>query len=127
MNHTEMVAEFHKTYSAYISDRPQLPSPEVRELRYKLLKEEWEEYVEAESNHDLVEIADALGDMLYIIHGTAVSYGIPINEIFEEIHRSNMSKLGEDGKPIRREDGKVMKGPNYFKPDIAGIINSVER
>ena len=124
MTHTEMVAEFHRIYSVYISDKPQLPVKETRDLRISLLKEEFNEYLLGEYNDDIVEIADALGDMLYIIHGTAVSYGIPLDEVFSEIHRSNKSKLGEDGKPIYREDGKVLKGPNFFKPDVAGIIKS---
>lgn len=119
-----MVAEFHRIYSVYISDKPQLPVKETRDLRISLLKEEFNEYLLGEYNDDIVEIADALGDMLYIIHGTAVSYGIPLDEVFSEIHRSNKSKLGEDGKPIYREDGKVLKGPNFFKPDVAGIIKS---
>ena len=89
-------------------------------LRYKLMHEENEEYLEACHNGDLVEIADALGDMMYILCGTILSHGLQhrIEDIFEEIQRSNMSKLGSDGKPIYRKDGKVMKGPNYFKPDI---------
>ena len=124
MTHTEMVAEFHKIYSVLISDKPQLPTQETRDLRISLLKEEFNEYLFGEYNDDLVEIADALGDMLYIIHGTAVSYGIPLDEVFTEIHRSNKSKLGEDGKPIYREDGKVLKGPNFFRPDVAGILKS---
>ena len=89
-------------------------------LRHKLMHEENEEYLEACHNGDLVEIADALGDMMYILCGTILSHGLQdrIEDIFEEIQRSNMSKLGSDGKPIYRKDGKVMKGPNYFKPDI---------
>tara|TARA_A100001011_G_scaffold237847_1_gene245696 strand:+ start:427 stop:807 length:381 start_codon:yes stop_codon:yes gene_type:complete len=89
-------------------------------LRHKLMHEENEEYLEACHNGDLVEIADALGDMMYILCGTILSHGLQdrIEDIFEEIQRSNMSKLGSDGKPIYRKDGKVMKGPHYFKPDI---------
>ncbi|MDE0600075.1 MAG: nucleoside triphosphate pyrophosphohydrolase family protein, partial [Dokdonia donghaensis] len=95
------------------------------ELRYNLMKEENEEYLEAANNGDLVEVADALGDMLYILCGTIIEHGMQdkIEEVFNEIQRSNMSKLGEDGKPIYRADGKVLKGPNYFKPDIASILN----
>ena len=93
-------------------------------LRYSLMREENEEYLEAANNHDLVEIADALGDMLYILCGTIIEHGLQdkIEAVFEEIQRSNMSKLGQDGKPIYREDGKVLKGPNYFKPAIASIL-----
>ena len=93
-------------------------------LRYKLMREENEEYLEAANNNDLVEVADALGDMLYILCGTIIEHGMQdkIDEVFNEIQRSNMSKLGEDGKPIYREDGKVLKGPNYFKPNIETIL-----
>ncbi len=99
---------------------------EKNKLRFNLMKEENEEYLEAAQNNDLVEVADALGDMLYILCGTIIEHGMQnkIEEVFDEIQRSNMSKLGEDGKPIYREDGKVLKGPNYFKPDIKRILNS---
>jgi predicted HAD superfamily Cof-like phosphohydrolase len=95
-------------------------------LRYKLMREENEEYLEAVSDNDLVEVADALGDMLYILCGTIIEHGLQhkIEEVFDEIQRSNMSKLGEDGEPIYREDGKVLKGPNYFKPHIKSILES---
>ena len=93
--------------------------------RFNLMKEENEEYLEAANNNDLVEVADALGDMLYILCGTIIEHGLQykIEEVFDEIQRSNMSKLGANGEPIYREDGKVLKGPNYFKPDIATILN----
>jgi len=126
MTNHEMVLEFHNTYNCNINERPALPDETERTLRIKLLKEEFEEYLSGEQNNDLTEISDALGDMLYIIYGTAISYGIPIDAIFTEIHNSNMSKLGEDGKPIYREDGKVMKGPNYFKPNIEGILTRMK-
>ena len=122
MNKLGMVKIFHETYNSNIGSIPSLPSSEERKLRIALLQEEFDEYLKGEFNDDIVEIADALGDMLYIIYGTAVSYGIPIDDVFEEIHNSNMSKLGEDGKPIYREDGKILKGPNYFKPDLQKII-----
>jgi phosphoribosyl-ATP pyrophosphohydrolase len=94
-------------------------------LRFNLMDEENQEYFEAANNNDLVEVADALGDMLYILCGTILEHGMQykIEEVFEEIQRSNMSKLGADGKPIYREDGKVLKGPNYFKPNIEGILD----
>lgn len=94
-------------------------------LRYELMREENEEYLEAAKNNDLVEVADALGDMLYILCGTIIEHGMQdkIDEVFAEIQRSNMSKLGEDGEPIYREDGKVLKGPNYFKPNIKAILD----
>jgi predicted HAD superfamily Cof-like phosphohydrolase len=95
-------------------------------LRFDLMKEENEEYLEAANNNDMVEVADALGDMLYILCGTIIEHGMQhkIETVFEEIQRSNMSKLGKDGLPIFREDGKVLKGPNYFKPDIKKILES---
>ena len=93
-------------------------------LRYKLIREENEEYLEAALNGDLVEVADALGDILYILCGTLLKHGLEhkIHEVFREIQRSNMSKLGADGRPIYREDGKVLKGPAYFRPDIGSIL-----
>lgn len=100
------------------------PTSKIKEdvylLRHRLMHEENEEYLEACKNGDLVEIADALGDMMYILCGTILSHGLQdkIENIFEEIQRSNMSKLGADGNPIYREDGKILKGPGYFKPDI---------
>lgn len=123
MTQFDMVHEFHRVYDCNISSEPKLPDREERSLRIGLLKEEYNEYIQAEKMGDLVEIADALADMLYIINGTCVSYGIPIDEIFNEVHASNMSKLDQNGKVIRREDGKVLKGPNYFKPKILEIIN----
>ena len=95
-------------------------------LRFNLMKEENEEYLEAANNDDLVEVADALGDMLYILCGTIIEHGLQhkIDEVFDEIQNSNMSKLDRDGNPIYREDGKVLKGPNYFKPNIEKILNS---
>lgn len=122
MSQFEMVREFHHTYECNISGHAMLPDNQERNLRISLLREEFEEYLEAEKSNNIVEIADALADMLYIINGTCVSYGIPIEEIFEEVHASNMSKLDENGNVIRREDGKVLKGPKYFKPNISGII-----
>jgi len=94
-------------------------------LRFNLMDEENKEYLEAATNNDVVEVADALGDMLYILCGTILEHGMQykIEEVFEEIQRSNMSKLGKDGKPIYREDGKVLKGPNYFKPNIVDILD----
>jgi predicted HAD superfamily Cof-like phosphohydrolase len=94
-------------------------------LRFSLMDEENKEYLEAIKNNDIIEVADALGDMLYILCGTIITHGMQhvIDQVFEEIQSSNMSKLGSDGKPIYREDGKVLKGPNYFRPDIAKILN----
>ncbi len=122
LNHVE---KFHDTFGIPNEYTPKATiSNELIGLRFKLMAEENEEYLEAAKNGDLVEVADALGDMMYILCGTILSHGMQhkIEEVFEEIQRSNMSKLGEDGKPIYREDGKVLKGPNYFKPNIAKII-----
>ncbi|MEZ4853969.1 hypothetical protein [Flavobacterium sp.] len=119
------VANFHKTYGLGIEQQPKADLGSAKNtLRFNLMKEENEEYLEAANNNDLVEVADALGDMLYILCGTILEHGLQhkIEEVFDEIQRSNMSKLGEDGKPIYREDGKVMKGPNYFKPNFEKIL-----
>lgn len=124
MTQFDMVHEFHRVYDCNISNQPKLPNRDERALRIRLLQEEYNEYIQAEKNNDIVEIADALADMLYIINGTCVSYGIPIDQIFAEVHASNMSKLDENGKVIRREDGKVLKGPNYFKPKIKEIMEN---
>lgn len=122
MTASEMVREFHHTYGVRIQEHVGFPSEERRLLRWSLLAEEVREYGDAELANDLEEVADALADMLYIIHGTALEYGIPLDAVVEEVHRSNMSKLGADGKPVRRDDGKILKGPNYFPPDIAGVL-----
>jgi predicted HAD superfamily Cof-like phosphohydrolase len=119
------VKEFHTTFRIGHSENPIADLGENKKmLRYNLMKEENEEYLEAVQNNDLVEIADALGDMMYILCGTIIEHGLQhkIEEVFDEIQRSNMSKLGDDGRPIYREDGKVMKGPNYFKPDFSKIL-----
>lgn len=119
------VKEFHQAFGLGLSETPKGDLGESKNLlRYNLMKEENEEYLEAVQNDDKIEIADALGDMLYILCGTIIEHGLQhkIEEVFDEIQRSNMSKLGEDGKPIYREDGKVMKGPNYFKPDFSLIL-----
>ena len=117
----EHVRQFHDAFGIKNNYTPtEVLDSNVFDLRHRLMHEENEEYLEACKNGDLVEIADALGDMMYILCGTILSHGLQdkIENIFEEIQRSNMSKLGVDGKPIYREDGKILKGPNYFKPDI---------
>ncbi|NER18568.1 pyrophosphohydrolase domain-containing protein [Spongiivirga citrea] len=123
----EAVKEFHEAFGLGVKHEPiaDLGANKLK-LRFNLMAEENEEYLEAAEENDLVEVADALGDMLYILCGTILEHGMQykIEEVFEEIQRSNMSKLGADGKPIYREDGKVMKGPNYFKPDIKGILEA---
>jgi predicted HAD superfamily Cof-like phosphohydrolase len=124
-NKLNAVKEFHTAFKIGFSETPKNDLGENKNLlRYNLMKEENEEYLEAANNNDLVEIADALGDMLYILCGTIIEHGLQhkIEAVFDEIQRSNMSKLGEDGQPIYREDGKVMKGPNYFKPNFEEIL-----
>ena len=119
------VKEFHKAFKLDYLDKPKADlGTDKNKLRFNLMKEENEEYFEAANNNDMVEVADALGDMLYILCGTIIEHGMQhkIDEIFSEIQNSNMSKLGADGNPIYRDDGKVLKGPNYFKPNIKGIL-----
>jgi predicted HAD superfamily Cof-like phosphohydrolase len=123
----DAVKKFHEVYKIPFQNFPTKDIPEsFLNLRYRLMSEENQEYLEAAKNGDLIEIADALGDMLYILCGTIITHGMQykIEEVFDEIQRSNMSKLDNDGNPIYREDGKVMKGPNYFKPDIKSILGS---
>lgn len=118
------VMEFHRAFGQRIGEQPELPNVEnsfERSLRRKLLHEEYMEYIVAENEDNIVEIADALADIIYIALGTAVSYGIPLDKIFEEVHRSNMAKL-VDGKVLRREDGKIQKPEGWTAPDVAGIL-----
>lgn len=124
-NKLNAVKEFHTAFGLGVSQEMKADLGEQKYLlRYNLMKEENEEYLEAVQNNDIVEIADALGDMLYILCGTILEHGLQhkIEAVFDEIQRSNMSKLGSDGKPIYREDGKVLKGPNYFKPNFEEIL-----
>ena len=118
---------FHNSFGLGVSKAPVANLGEGKNnLRFNLMDEENKEYLEAANNGDLIEVADALGDMLYILCGTILEHGMQykIEEVFEEIQKSNMSKLGLDGKPIYREDGKVLKGPNYFKPNIKAILEN---
>ena len=117
---------FHKSFGLGVSHSIKADLGVAKnKLRFNLMDEENKEYLEAAQNNDLAEVADALGDMLYILCGTILEHGMQhkIEEVFEEIQRSNMSKLGKDGKPIYREDGKVLKGPEYFKPNIQAILD----
>ena len=119
------VAEFHTVFKIGNADQIKLIDENDYHLRFNLIKEENEEYLEACKNNDIIEIADALGDQLYILFGTILKHGLEhkIEEVYDEIHRSNMSKLDEDGKPIYREDGKVLKSKLYFKPNIKKILD----
>ena len=126
-NKIQAVQRFHEAFKIGYRTAPKADLGVAKnQLRFDLMKEENEEYLEEAKNNDLVEVSDALGDMLYSLCGTIIEHGMQdkIEEVFNEIQNSNMSKLGEDGKPIYREDGKVLKGPNYFKPNIAKILNN---
>jgi predicted HAD superfamily Cof-like phosphohydrolase len=118
------VKEFHDAFLQENGTTPKLLRNAEYDLRHSLMKEENDEYLDACYKKDLVEIADALGDQLYILCGTILKHGMQdvIEKVFDEIHTSNMSKLGEDGKPIHRYDGKILKGPGYFKPDIKKLL-----
>ena len=120
----EAVELFHKTFGAPVGTSPDLLKSGRSKLRYNLMEEENQEYIEACKDNDLVEVADALGDMLYILCGTIIEHGMQhkIVDVFNEIQASNMSKLDENGEPIYREDGKILKGKNYFKPNIKKIL-----
>ena len=122
-NKIKAVETFHNAFGIKNRKTPIAKIPEMQ-LRFDLMDEENKEYLEAAKNNDLVEVADALGDMLYILCGTILAHGMQdkMEEVFNEIQKSNMSKLGADNQPIYREDGKVMKGPNYFKPNIKEIL-----
>lgn len=124
----DSVTQFHTSFKLGVGESTRASlGDNLNLLRYNLMKEENEEYLEAAQNNDLTEVADALGDMLYILCGTIIEHGLQhkIEEVFDEIQRSNMSKLDHNGEPIYREDGKVMKGPNYFKPDFAEILSGL--
>lgn len=119
------VIEFHEVFQLDYAQTPTVQVEErIIELRHRLMQEENDEYLEACRNRDLTQIADALGDKMYILLGTIIAHGLQhkIEEVFDEIHRSNMSKLDDEGKPIYREDGKILKSSNYFLPDIRSIL-----
>jgi predicted HAD superfamily Cof-like phosphohydrolase len=125
-----MVKEFHETYGLPVRENPDLSCVQTNELRINLLEEELEELKEAIKDNNIVEVLDALTDLQYVLDGAYLSFGLHNvkDAAFEEVQRSNMSKLGEDGKPIRREsDGKILKGPNYFRPDIAKFIDDKDK
>ena len=117
------VREFHHAFGLGVRDLPD-SRPDTWRLRIALLREEFDEYVTAAEAGNLVEVADALADMVYVIYGTACEYGIPLNDVLAEVHRSNMSKLGVDGRPVLRDDGKVLKGPAYSPPDVAAVLRT---
>lgn len=118
----ELVGDFMEVFGQEIKDEPVLPDWDTCSLRLDLITEEVRELEVALANEDLIDIADALTDILYVVYGAGHAFGIDLDACFEEVHRSNMSKLGQDGKPVYREDGKVLKGPDYFDPDLASIL-----
>lgn len=117
----QLVKTFHETYGMAIRETPELNVPE-REMRMKLIREEFQELLDAQEADDFVEIVDAWADMIYVIYGAAITHGVNLDHVLAEVQRSNLSKLGADGLPIYREDGKVLKGPNFFAPDIAKAL-----
>ena len=123
MSNFSKVGVFMKTFGQEVKDKPSFSTDKINKLRLDLIKEELSELTEAMNNKDLLEVADALTDILYVTYGAGHAFGIDLDKCFEEVQKSNMSKLDENGKPIYSENGKVLKGPNYFKPDLTKFIN----
>ncbi len=123
MTNFESVKKFMETFGQQVEVKAKFPSEKIIELRYKLIKEELDEFQQALKNRNLKEVADALTDILYVTYGAGHAFGINLDKCFAEVQRSNMSKLGKDGKPIYNADGKVMKGPNYFEPDLSKCLS----
>ena len=122
MSNFESVKKFMKTFGQEVKEKAEFPSDKITSLRYDLIREELEELKDAIEKNDIKEVADALTDILYVTYGAGHEFGINLDKCFEEVQNSNMSKLGEDGKPIYNEKGKVMKGPNYFKPNLNKFV-----
>ena len=122
MTNFQKVKKFMETFGQEVKSRPSFSSDKINMLRYNLIKEELDEFKEALDNNDLLEVADALTDILYVTYGAGHAFGINLDKCFEEVQNSNMSKLDEKGKPIYDEKGKVMKGPNYFKPNLKKFL-----
>ena len=122
MTNFQKVKNFMETFGQEVKTKPSLSSDKINMLRYNLIKEELDELKQALDNNDILEVADALTDILYVTYGAGHAFGINLDVCFEEVQNSNMSKLGNDGKPIYNDQGKVMKGPNYFKPDLSKFI-----
>ena len=114
----QLAADFMRAFDQQVHEEPVWPDFSTRELRLELIREEYEELEEAIDNNDMVEVADALTDLLYVIYGAGHAFGIDLDACYNEVHASNMSKLGEDGKPMKNEMGKVLKGPNFFEPNL---------
>ena len=122
MSNFERVKKFMETFGQEIKEKASFPNDKITSLRYDLIKEELDEFKEAINKKDIKEVADALTDILYVTYGAGHAFGIDLDKCFEEVQNSNMSKLGKDGKPIYNEKGKVMKGPNYFKPNLSKFV-----
>ena len=122
MTNFEKVKTFMQTFGQEVKTKPSFSTDKINDLRYNLIKEELSELKEAMDNKDLLEVADALTDILYVTYGAGIAFGIDLDKCFDEVQNSNMSKIGKDGKPIYNEAGKVMKGPNYFKPDLSKFV-----
>ena len=122
MTNFQKVKTFMQTFGQEVKSKPSFSTEKINTLRYNLIKEELDELKQAMDSKDLLEVADALTDILYVTYGAGVAFGIDLDKCFEEVQNSNMSKLGEDGKPIYNDTGKVMKGPNYFKPDLSKFV-----
>ena len=122
MSNFKSVKKFMETFGQEIKEKASFPNDKITSLRYELIKEELDELKEAIDRKDIKEVADALTDILYVTYGAGHAFGIDLDKCFEEVQNSNMSKLGNDGKPIYNENGKVMKGPNYFKPDLGKYL-----
>jgi predicted HAD superfamily Cof-like phosphohydrolase len=123
MSNFNKVGTFMKTFGQEVKTKPSFSSDKINKLRIDLIKEELEELQEAMKNNDLLEVADALTDILYVTYGAGHAFGIDLDKCFDEVQNSNMSKLSENGEPIYNESGKVMKGPNYFKPDLSKFVS----
>ena len=123
MTNFKKVQEFMETFGQEVKKKPSFSSDKINKLRLNLIKEELDELQEAMKNNDLLEVADALTDILYVTYGAGHAFGINLDKCFDEVQNSNMSKLGENGEPIYNETGKVMKGPNYFKPDLSKFVS----
>ena len=123
MSNFNKVKAFMNTYGQDVKEKAEFPENKIVQLRIDLIEEELNELKEAIKNKDIVEVADALTDILYVTYGAGHSFGVNLDECFDEVQRSNMSKLGEDGKPIYNDSGKVMKGPKYFAPNLKKIVN----
>ena len=122
MTNFQKVKNFMETFGQEVKSSPSFSSDKINKLRYNLIKEELDEFKQALDNNDLLEVADALTDILYVTYGAGHAFGINLDKCFEEVQNSNMSKLGSNGKPIYNEKGKVMKGPNYFKPNLNKFV-----